>query len=202
MSKLPLEGIRIIDSTYVLAFPYAAGIMADLGAEVIKVEGPGHMDGTRQGAFGALPDHEAGEDPWNRSSMFHQLNRGKRSVTLDLSREEGREVFKELIGVSDILMENLTPRVMRRWGLDYPNLKKLKPDIIMVSNTGYGHGDGPYSQYPGQATTQEATHGLTHITGYPGDIPSKAGQSFVDFLACWSGLLGMATALRYRNETG
>jgi len=99
-------------------------------------------------------------------------------------------------------MENFTPRVMRRWGLDYPNLKKLKPDIIMASNTGYGHGDGPYSPYPAQATTQEATHGLTHITGYPGDIPSKAGQSFVDFLACWSGLLGIASALRYRNRTG
>jgi crotonobetainyl-CoA:carnitine CoA-transferase CaiB-like acyl-CoA transferase len=91
---------------------------------------------------------------------------------------------------------------MRRWGLDYPNLKKIKPDIIMVSNTGYGHGEGPYSAYPAHATTQEATHGQVSITGYPGELPSKAGASFVDFVACWAGLFATAAALRYRNRTG
>jgi len=203
MSRLPLEGIRVIDSTYVFAFPYAAGLLTDLGAEVIKIEGPGRIDTTRGRAFaGAFPDNETGEDPWNRAATFNVLNRGKKSLVLDLSKEEGREVLKDLIKVSDILMENFTPRVMRGWGLDYPNLKKLKPDIILMSNTGYGHGEGPWSAYPAQATTQEATHGHTHITGYRGDIPSKAGRSFVDFLACWAGLLGVANALRYRNRTG
>ena len=203
MARLPLEGIRVIESSYVFALPYAAGLMADLGAEVIKVEGPGRMDTTRAGGFaGGFPENDPGEDPWNRTATFNTLNRGKKSLVLDLSKDEGLQVFKELIAVSDVVMENFTPRVMRRWGLDYPNMKKLKPDVIMVSNTGYGHGEGPYSQYPAQATTQEATHGLTHITGYQNDIPSKAGQSYVDFLACWVCLLGVAAALRRRNRTG
>ncbi|HJO82183.1 MAG: CoA transferase [SAR202 cluster bacterium] len=203
MARLPLEGIRVLESSYVFALPYAAGLMADLGAEVIKVEGPGRPDTTRTGGFaGAHADNNPGDDPWNRTATFNMLNRGKKSVVLDLSKPEGLNVFKELIQVSDIVMENFTPRVMRRWELDYPNMKKLKPDVVMVSNTGYGHGAGPYSEYPAQATTQEATHGLTHITGYPGDIPSKAGQSFVDFLACWACLLGVALALRHRNRTG
>ena len=203
MPRLPLEGIRVIESTYVFALPYAAGLLADLGAEVIKIEGPGRIDTTRGGAFGgAHADNDPGEDPWNRSASYNILNRGKKSLVLDLSKPDGLAVLKDLIKESDIVMENFTPRVMRRWGLDYPNMKKLKPGIIMVSNTGYGHGDGPYSEYPAQATTQESTHGLTHITGYRGDIPSKAGQSYVDFLACWSALLGIALALRHRNKTG
>ncbi|MEE8442983.1 MAG: CoA transferase, partial [Dehalococcoidia bacterium] len=199
----PMEGIRVVDSTYVFALPYAAGLMADLGAEVIKIEGPGRIDTTRGGAFsGAFPDNDPGQDPWNRTANFNQINRGKKSLVLDLSREEGLEELKRLLKVSDIFMENFTPRVMRRWGLDWPNIRKIKPDIIMVSNTGYGHGEGPFSPYPAQATTQEATHGHTHITGYRGGIPSKAGQSYVDFLACWSALLGAANALRHRNRTG
>jgi crotonobetainyl-CoA:carnitine CoA-transferase CaiB-like acyl-CoA transferase len=204
VSRKPLEGIRIVESTYVYAFPYAAGLLADLGAEVIKIEGPGHIDTTRGGQFaGAFPDNEAGDDPWNRAAGFNQLNRGKKSLTLDLSKDEGQAVLKDLLSVTDIFMENYTPRVMRRWKLDYPNLKKLKPDIIMASNTGYGHGEGPYSQYPAQATTQEGTHGLVHITGYRGDdSPSKAGQSYVDFISCWAALLGISMALRYRNQTG
>ena len=121
---------------------------------------------------------------------------------LDMSKEEGRDMFRELVMVSDVVMENFTPRVMRRWGLDYPNLRKLRPDIIMVSNTGYGHGDGPYSSYPAQATTQEGTHGHCWVTGYPGDEPSKAGRSFVDFLSTWSAMFAIGTALRYRNRTG
>ena len=203
MGRLPLEGIRVIESTYVFALPYAAGLLADLGAEVIKVEGPGRIDTTRGGAFGgAYADNVIGDDPWNRSASYNILNRGKKSMVLDLSKPDGLAVFKDLIKTSDVVMENFTPRVMRRWGLDWPNMKKLKPEIIMVSNTGYGHGDGPYSEYPAQATTQESTHGLTHITGYRGDIPSKAGQSYVDFLACWSALLGIALALRHRKKTG
>jgi crotonobetainyl-CoA:carnitine CoA-transferase CaiB-like acyl-CoA transferase len=203
MVRRPLEGIRVIDSGYVFAVPYAAGIMADLGAEVIKIEGPGRLDITRDGPFaGVHADNQPGVDHWNRTANFNLLNRGKKSLVLDLSRDEGREVLKDLIRVSDVFMENFTPRVMRRWGLDYPNMKKLKPDIIMVSNTGYGHGPGPYSQYPAQATTQEATHGLAYVTGYRGDMPSKAGQSFVDFLACWACLMGVALALRYRRRFG
>lgn len=203
MSKLPLEGIRVVDSSYVLAFPYCAGLLTDLGADVIKIEGAGHIDGTRGRILaGSYPENDPGDDPWNRSTSYNQVNRGKRSLTLDLSQDEGREVLIDLLKTADIFMENFTPRVMRRWGLDYPNLKKIKPDIIMMSNTGYGHGEGPWSMYPAQATTQEATHGHPHITGYYGGPPSKAGQSFVDFLSTWNGLLGAGLALRHRKRTG
>lgn len=199
MSKLPLDGVRVIDSTYVIAMPYACGILADLGAEVIKVEGIQHPDRSGEDA---QPDNDGGEDPFNRGASFNQRNRGKRSLTLDLSREEGRQAFKELVKISDIVVENYTPRVMRRWEMEYSNLKEIKPDIIMVSNTAYGHGAGPYSMYPGQATTMEGLHGHCAITGYKDDIPSKAGVSFVDFLATWHGLFAIASALRYRNRTG
>ncbi len=203
MPPLPLEGVRVLDSTYVFALPYTGGQLADLGADVIKIEGPGRPDITRGGGlYGTFPDNEPGEDWWNRPSTYQLLNRGKKSLVLDMSREEGRDLFRELVKVSDVVMENFTPRVMRRWGLDYPNLRKLRPDIIMVSNTGYGHGDGPYSSYPAQATTQEGTHGHCWVTGYPGDDPSKAGRSFVDFLSTWSAMLAIGSALRYRNRTG
>lgn len=203
MTRLPLEGIRVVDSSYVFALPYAGGLLADLGAEVIKIEGPGRMDTSRGRVFsGIYADNHQGDDPWNRTSTFNTINRGKKSLVLDLRKEEGLEVLKDLIRVSDVFMENFTPRVMRRWKLDYPNMRKLKPDIIMVSNTGYGHGEGPYSEYPAQATSQEATHGLAHLTGYRDDIPSKAGQSYVDFLASWTCLFGLALALRHRHRTG
>lgn len=199
MAARPLDGIRIVDSTYIFAMPYAAGIMTDMGAEVIKVEGIQHPD---RGAQGSGPDDDPGHDPWNRGATFNQLNRGKRSLTLDLSRDEGRDAFRELVSISDIVIENYTPRVMRGWGMGYENLKKIKPDIIMLSNTGYGHGEGPYTNYPGQATTIEATQGLSAATGYRGGLPDKAGQSYIDFVACWSGLLAVASALHYRNRTG
>ena len=200
--KPPLEGLRIIDISNVFSLPYAGGLLADLGAEVIKIEGPGRLDVTRQGGFSGLhADNEPGPDPWNRAGTFNLLNRGKKSLSIDLSRPEGREILRDLIRVSDVLMENFTPRVMRNWELDYPNAKKLKPDLVMASCSGYGR-EGPYSPYPAHATTQEATHGLPSVTGYPGDVPSKAGQSFVDFLATWALVTGALLGLRYRHRFG
>jgi crotonobetainyl-CoA:carnitine CoA-transferase CaiB-like acyl-CoA transferase len=202
MRKLPLEGIRVIDSSYVFAGPYATGLLGDLGAEVIKIEGPARPDFTRGGAFsGLLPDNDGKSDPWNRTSTYNLVNRGKKSLVVDLSRKEGREVLVDLIKVSDVIVENFTPRVMRGWGLDYPNMQKINPGIVMVSNTGYGRG-GPYSAYPAQATTQEATHGLAAVTGYAGGEPSKAGQSFVDFLAAWAIASAAMLGLRYRHRFG
>ena len=201
-TALPLAGLRIVDISNVFSLPYAGGLLSDLGAELIKVEGPGRLDVTRGGAFsGVFPENEPGPEPWNRSSTFNLLNRGKKSLALDLRRPEGRAVLKDLIRVSDVLMENFTPRVMRGWELDYPNATKLNPKLIMVSCSGYGP-QGPYAQYPAQATTQEATHGLAHVTGYRGDVPSKAGQSFVDFLATWALVMGTTLALRYRHRFG
>ena len=201
--ELPLAGLRIVDLSNVISLPYASGLLTDLGAEVIKVEGHSRIDTSRAGGnfTSVLSDNEAGEDPWNRIGGFNLLNRGKKSLALDLSKPTGRDVLSDLIKVSDVVMENFTPRVMRNWGLDYPNAAKLRPGLIMVSCSGFGH-NGPYSQYPGQATTLEATHGLAHVTGYRGSDPSKAGQSFVDFLATWALVSGTMLGLRYRHRFG
>ncbi|RMF87483.1 MAG: CoA transferase [Nitrospinota bacterium] len=198
----PLAGIRILDSTYVYALPYAAGLMADLGAEVIKIEACRHPDIVRVGGIASVfPENRVGERFWEQGGTFHTLNRGKRSLTLDLNHPAGQEIFKRLVAISDIVLENFTPRVMRKWGLDYPNLKAIKPDIIMLSNTGYGHG-GPYSHYGSQATSLEATQGTAYLTGYIDGPPAKAGFAYTDFLACWTALFALFTALLYRRRTG
>ena len=198
----PLAGLRIVDISNVISLPYASGMLADLGAEVIKVEGHGRLDTTRGGAItSVLCDNKVGDDPWNRVGGFNLLNRGKKSLAVDLSKPEGRDILTDLIKTSDVLMENFTPRVMRSWGLDYPNAIKLRPGLIMVSCSGFGH-HGPYSPYPAQATSLEATHGMAYVTGYRDGEPSKAGQSFVDFLATWALVSGTMLGLRYRHRFG
>ena len=174
-NRLPLEGIRVLDSTYVFALPYAGGLLADMGAEVIKVEGPGRPDVTRTGGYsGVFAENDLGEDWWNRPSTYNLIHRGKQSITLDMTDERGRELFKELVISLRCGDGELHPAGSCEAGdLDYPNMRRLRPDVILVSNTGYGHGDGPYSGYPAQATTQEATHGHCWVTGY---VDERSGQ--------------------------
>jgi crotonobetainyl-CoA:carnitine CoA-transferase CaiB-like acyl-CoA transferase len=200
-ARLPLAGLRVIDLSYVFAVPYMAALMSDLGAEVIKIEGPHRLDQTRSGAFGPHLDNDPGTDPWNRSGSFHVLNRGKRSLLLDLSGEEGRDALRKMVRDADFVLENYTPRVLRDWGLDHEALREINPALIMLSNTGYG-ATGPWSSFPSQGTTLEATMGITHYTGYRGDKPWKVGQSYPDFLACWSGLTALFAALRHRRRSG
>lgn len=200
--KLPLEGIRVIDSSYVFAMPYTAAILGDLGAEVIKLEPLHRLDQTRSvGPWSVWPENEAGRFPWDNSGPFSVLNRNKRSVALDLGNPEGREVFKGLVKISDIVIENYTPRVMKNWGLDYPKLKELKPDLIMISNTGYGH-NSPWENFPVQGTALEPTTGISHFSGYIGGRPWKIGQSYPDFVAMWHGLFTIMAALRHKAISG
>ena len=199
--SLPLEGVRILDLSYVFAVPYMAGLLSDLGAEVIKIEAPHKLDQTRGRAFGPYLDNDPAQDPWNRSGIFYVVNRGKRSLALDLGQEKGQEIFRELVRKSDIVLENYTPRVMRKGGLHYDELKKIKPSLIMLSNTGYGS-SGPWSAFPSQGTTLEATMGVTYYTGYEGDKPWKVGQSYPDFIACWAGMNALWAALVHRRNTG
>lgn len=198
---LPLTGMRVLDLSYVFAVPYMAGLLSDLGAEVIKIEAPHKLDQTRGRAFGPYLDNDPASDPWNRSGIFYVVNRGKRSLALDLSQPEGQTLFRELVAKSDIVLENYTPRVMRKWGLNYDELKKIKPSLIMLSNTGYGS-TGPWSSFPSQGTTLEATMGITFYTGYRGDKPWKVGQSYPDFIACWAGLNGLWAAIAHLQKTG
>ena len=212
MPALPLHGIRVLDLSRVFAMPYAGAYLADLGAEVIKVDThhSQFMESTRQ-ATGPFPDNDPGELYFERSGTFQTLNRGKRSLTLDLRSEAARSVVKELAGVCDVVLENFTPRVMARFELDYSNLKAHKPDLIMLSNTGYGH-SGPWSNFGAMASALEPTHGTGAFMGYLetdaegrrvfGDLPNKLGNSYTDFLATCTALGAVMACLLHRARTG
>jgi crotonobetainyl-CoA:carnitine CoA-transferase CaiB-like acyl-CoA transferase len=196
----PLAGLRVIDLSTVFAVPYIGGLLADLGAEVIKVEAPHRLDQTRTW-FGPYFDNAPEDDWWNRSATFHVVNRGKRSLSLDLARPQGREVLHDLVREADVLLDNFTPRVMRGWGTTYDALREHNPRLVMLSNTGYGS-TGPWSAFRAQGTSLEATMGISQVTGYAGDKPSKVGQSYPDFLAAWTGLTALLAALVERERSG
>ena len=198
-SALPMAGLRVLDLTSVWAMPYACGAMTDFGAEVIKIEGLSRLDSTREA--GLYPDLNGTTEPWNSPGTYSVLNRGKRSITLNMASERGRELFRELVKTADIVVENYTARVMRNWQLDYDHLKELRPGIIMVSNTGYGHG-GIWESYPVQGTALEATTGIPNFSGYADGRPWTVGQSYPDFVAMWHGLFCVMMALRRRELTG
>jgi crotonobetainyl-CoA:carnitine CoA-transferase CaiB-like acyl-CoA transferase len=185
--RLPLAGIRVLDFGQIYAVPYMGGHLADLGAEVIKIEAP-HRADSRRTAEGVV------------QGTFQVLNRSKRSLALDLSSDKAKELFKKLVAVSDVVIENFTPRVMRNWGLHWEELAKVNKGIIMLSNCGYG-ATGPWGPLPIQGTSLEGTIGIINYTGYP-DMPSKVGQSYPDFLASWTGLMAILVALQHREKTG
>lgn len=197
---LPLDGLRVLDLSTVLAIPYCGGLLTDLGAEVIKIEAPHRLDTSRTQDW-LSREAGPGKDPWNRAGGFQTINRGKRSFVLDLADERGRDVFRSLIGKTDVVINNYTPRVLRGWGLGYDELAKIRPDIILLSNTGYGS-TGPWSPFPVQGTVLENTMGLTAYTGYRGDKPWKVGQSYPDFITCWTGLVALMAAIHHRRATG
>ena len=211
-NSCPLQGIRVVDLSRVFAMPFAGTYLASLGAEVIKIDThhTQFMDTTRT-ITGPFPDNDPGERYWERGGTFQTLNRGKRSLTLDLRSEAAQAVLKELVRVSDIVLENFTPRVMARFRLDYSSLRSVRPDLIMVSNTGYGH-SGPWSNFGAMASALEPTQGTGAFMGYlekneegrltPGQVPNKMGNSYTDFLATWTGITGVLAALLHRARTG
>jgi len=199
--RLPLEGLRVLDLATVIAMPYMAALLSDLGAEVIKIESPRKLDPTRQGVLTTYLDNDTSVDAINRSGMFQVVNRGKRSIVLDMGQPEAKAVFRELVAKADIVVDNFTPRVMSGWGLDHAELLRINPRLICLSNTGYGS-TGPWRNFPSQGTTLEVTMGIASYTGYRGDKPWKVGQSYPDFTACWTGLAAVFAALRHVRRTG
>lgn len=199
--RLPLAGLRVLDMATVIAMPYMAALLSDLGAEVIKIESPRKLDPTRQGVLTTYLDNDTRVDAINRSGMFQVVNRGKRSLVLDMAQPEGKQVLRELVAQSDILVNNFTPRVMNGWGLGPEELLRINPRLVCLSNTGYG-ATGPWRNFPSQGTTLEVTMGIASYTGYAGDKPWKVGQSYPDFLACWTGLAALFAALRHARATG
>ena len=212
LNNLPLNGTRVIDLSRVFAMPYVGAFLADLGADVVKIDThhAAFVDTTRT-LTGPYPDNKPGNDYWNRAGTFQTLNRGKRSVTLDLRSQLGMDILLDLISVSDVVLENFTPRVTRRFGLDYPSLREVRPDLVLVSNTGYGH-SGPWSDFGAMASALEPTHAAGAYMGYLEEdpagnllgsaIPNKIGNSYTDFLACWSAQLAIMAGLLRRAQTG
>jgi benzylsuccinate CoA-transferase BbsF subunit len=168
----------------VLAGPYATRILADFGAEVIKVQP-------------LLPQEE---DEFSRG-YYNTWNRNKLGITLNLNKPEGIALAKGLVNISDAVVENFTPRVMANWGLDYTNLKKIKPDIIMLSLSTMGN-TGPWRDYTGFGPTIQAFSGMTYLTSFPGKPPLGLGISYADHIAGLFGCLALLGALEYRQKTG
>jgi crotonobetainyl-CoA:carnitine CoA-transferase CaiB-like acyl-CoA transferase len=187
-----LEGVRIADFSRVLAGPYATMLLADLGADVVKVERPGAGDETRQWRPPA--------DAHGTSTYFLGVNRNKRSVALDLSDETGRERARALVAASDVLVENFRPGTMERLGLGYDDLKAGHPGLVYCSISGFGTGDG--AAIPGYDLLVQAVGGLMSVTGEPGGEPTKAGVALVDVITGLHATLGILAALRHRDATG
>jgi CoA:oxalate CoA-transferase len=189
--KQALEGIKVLDLTRVLAGPYATMLMADMGADVIKIEIPGVGDDSRQ--FGPYIENE--------SAYFMSLNRNKRSMTLNLKKEEARALLTEMVKKADVIIENFRPGTMEKLGLGYEDLKKINPSIIYAACSGFGH-TGPYSQRAAYDAVVQAMGGIMSITGEKNGKPTRVGPSIGDITAGLFGAIAVLAALNYRNTTG
>ena len=198
MTPLPLSGIRIIEPGQVWALPYAISPLAAYGAEVIKVESAVRPDSSRASP---QPDNLVGEKPWNDGGTYHEANRNKLGISLDLNTRPGKELFKELVSISDVVAQNFPPRVMRNFGLDYPILRQVKPDIIVLDSTAYGS-SGPWQNYIGYGSSLQAVTGLTYLTGYEDGGPVQGGILFNDTLGAVNATYAILLALAHRERTG
>lgn len=187
----PLEGIRVIEVGNYLAVPFAAAQLADLGADVIKVENPSTGDYVR--ATGPFINGE--------SSPFARLNRNKRSIALDIKSAEGHGLLVDLIRGADVLLENLRPGVMGRLGFGWEAMEAVNPGLVYVSASGWGQ-TGPLAHLPGLDVMAQARSGLMSITGYPGEEPAKVGVPVCDLVCALYGALGAVSALQERARTG
>jgi crotonobetainyl-CoA:carnitine CoA-transferase CaiB-like acyl-CoA transferase len=194
----PLEGLRVLELARILAGPWACQLLADLGAEVIKVERPGAGDDTR--SWG--PPFIAGADGENLSAAyFHSTNRGKRSVTLDFDGEQDRAAIRALAERSDIIVENFKVGGLKKYGLDYESLKAVNPRLVYCSITGFGQ-SGPYAPRAGYDFLIQGMGGLMSITGAPGGEPMKVGVAIVDIITGLYSANAILAALRRRDQTG
>ncbi|XAS67316.1 CoA transferase [Micrococcaceae bacterium Sec5.7] len=190
-ARLPLQGIRVADFSRVLAGPLCTMMLADFGAEVIKIESP-EGDDTR-----AWIPPEAAD---GTGTYFSSVNRNKKSVVCDLKTGTGLGYARQLVEECDVVVENFRPRVMARFGLDYDSLTVLRPELIYCSITGFGAGQG--AALPGYDLLIQAQGGLMSITGAPDAEPSKAGVALIDVLSGQNALAGILMALRVRDSTG
>lgn len=189
--KGPLTGIRIIDLTRVLAGPFCTMLLGDLGAEVIKIEEPQKGDDTR------------GYPPFDRgiSAYFANLNRNKKSVTLNLKEQKDKDTLWELIKAADVIVENYKPGTMAKLGFSYDAVKAVNPQMVFASISGFGQ-YGPYSDRPGYDIIGQAMGGLMSVTGWPDSPPSRTGTAIGDILAGLNCAVGILASLQGRTKTG
>jgi crotonobetainyl-CoA:carnitine CoA-transferase CaiB-like acyl-CoA transferase len=202
MRRLPLEGIRVLDLTRVVAGPFLTKQLADLGAEIIKVESIQVPDETRyQRVLPAWPDNRPGDRPWNSTWYFNNHNRNKRGITVDIGSELGQRIIRRLAAISDVVADNYRPGVLEKVGLDYPSLRRVAPDIISISLSGFGD-SGPWRTFRAYGTTVEFMSGLASMTGYPGGEITATGQPYGDWCSAMIGTTAVLMALLYRRRTG
>lgn len=191
MTKGLLEGVKVLDLTRVLAGPYSSMLLADMGADVIKVEMPGKGDDSR--AFAPFVNGE--------SAYYMNLNRNKIGVTLNLKSEKGKEIFFELVKRANIVLENFRPGTMEKLGLGYEDLKKVNPSIIYGCVSGFGH-YGPNSNRAGYDIIGQSYGGLMSTSGWPGGKPTRTGTAMADVLAGLGMTVGVLAALHRQKTTG
>ena len=215
---LPLEGIRVIANTYTWAGPYAMMMLADMGAEIIRVESIQRWQWNTRGFMArptkeqaavlmgpmgaAYPNRDPGPRPWNRHAMFNSHARNKKSFTVDLASPEGVDIFKRLVAQSDAVVENSTPGVMDKLGVGYEALRRVRPDLVMVSSSGMGAA-GPYAGHRGFGSQMEDLSGFTWLRCYPDGDPADTSLSNHSDAAGGAGIaFAVLAALHYRNRTG
>lgn len=186
-----LEDVRILDLSRVLAGPFCTMMLADMGAEVIKLEVPGTGDDSRR--FPPTVNSE--------SAYFINMNRNKKGITLNLKSETGKEIFRNLVKKVDIVIENFRPGTMEKLGLGYETLKKLNPRLVYGCVSGFGH-TGPYSSRAGYDIVGQAMSGLMSVTGWPGGAPTRTGGPMADTMAGLSLTIGVLGALHHARRTG
>tara|TARA_B100001167_G_C16763965_1_gene303064 strand:- start:582 stop:1811 length:1230 start_codon:yes stop_codon:yes gene_type:complete len=197
--------MRGIVLTQAWAGAYSTQLLSDLGMEVIQVESITRIDPWRGGVpprlAGLYPNTNPGDNPWDRNALYNGVNRGKKAITLDLSHSEAKDVFMELVSISDVVVENFSGRVISNLGLNYQSLRSVNPSIVMVRMPTYGT-SGPYSNYPGNGGTTEPVSGMSFLMGYHDGPPINSGIMHTD---AYSGVLACGatiTALRERLISG
>jgi crotonobetainyl-CoA:carnitine CoA-transferase CaiB-like acyl-CoA transferase len=193
----PLSGIKVIELARILAGPWAGQVLADLGADVIKVERPGTGDDTRQWGPPFVTYEDGGKD----AAYFHACNRGKRSVAIDFEKPEGRDIILKLLAGADILIENFKVGGLAKHGLDYESVRKLNPRLIYCSITGFGQ-TGPYASRPGYDFMIQGMGGIMDLTGEAQGSPMKIGVAYADIMTGLYAAVAIQSALIQRASTG
>ena len=197
MANPPLKGVRVIELARILAGPWAGQMLADLGADVIKVESPEGDDTRKWG-----PPFVKGKDGENLSAAYyHACNRGKRSIAIDFSTPEGAETVRKLVARADVLIENFKLGGLKKYGLDYESLKAINPKLVYCSITGFGQ-TGPYAPRAGYDFIVQGMSGLMSITGAPGGEPQKVGVAVTDIFTGLYSVIAIQAALRHAEATG